>query len=72
MQYLFLPAGGIDAGQAGRLEEATLMQPDADEVGRTVGGGAHQQTAGGDAVVHLQQAKLRTLSNTLVREFYSS
>ena len=68
MQYLFLSAGGIDACQAGRVEEAAVVQPDADEVGRAVGGRADQQAAGGDAMVHLQQDRLHEVTDLSLRD----
>lgn len=63
MQYLFWPAGGVDTGQAGWVKKATLVEPEADEVSRAVGGRAHEQTTGRDAVVHLQQDKVCIISN---------
>ena len=53
-QYLLLPAGGIDAHQAGVSQEAAAVQTQADEVGRAVGGGAHQQAAARDPVIYLR------------------
>ena len=53
MQYLFLSTGGIDAGQAGRVQVPTFMETDTDEVCSTVGGSAHQHTTTGQAVIHL-------------------
>ena len=57
MQYLFLSAGGVDARQTGLVQEATVVQTDADEVGGAVRGGAHQHAATGNEVVHLGGGK---------------
>ena len=58
--YLFLPAGGVDASQAGGVQEAAVMETDADEVGRAVGGRADQDPARGQTVVHLGPDTPRT------------
>lgn len=53
-RYLLLPTGGVDAHQTARVQEAAVVQAQADEVGGRVGGRAHQDTAAGESLVHLR------------------
>lgn len=57
-RYLLRPAGGVDPGQAGGAQEATVVQAQTDEVGGAVGGSAHQDTADGQKVVDLEEGKM--------------
>lgn len=54
-QYLVLPAGCIDSCQTCSIQEAAVMQADADEVGGTVGGSAYEQPTTGHKMVNLEE-----------------
>lgn len=52
-QYRIMPGGGVDPRQTGSIQEAAVMQSDADEVGGAVGGRAYKQATVGHKVVNL-------------------
>lgn len=52
--HLFWPAGGVNTSQTGSVQVSAVVQARADEVSGAVGGGAHQHTTAGDAVMHLR------------------
>lgn len=54
-QYLVMPAGCVDSCQTCSIQEAAVMQADADEVGGTVGGSAYEQPTTGHKVVNLEE-----------------
>lgn len=49
-----MPGGGVDSRQTGSIQEATVMQSDADEVGGAVGGRAYKQATVGHKVENLE------------------
>lgn len=59
IKYLILPTGCIDTGQTRSMQEATVMQTDADEVSSTVGGGTYKYPTTGHKVVNLDVEKIK-------------
>lgn len=55
LQYPIMPGRGIDSRQTGSIQEAAVMQSDADKVGSAVGGCAYKQATVGHKVVNLEQ-----------------
>lgn len=58
---LFLPTGGVDTGQAGSMQKATVMKAYADEVSGTVGRSAHQHPTAGQKVIDLVVERLHRI-----------
>lgn len=55
LQYPVVPGRGVDSRQTGSIQEAAVMQSDADEVGGAVGGCTYKQATVGNKVVNLEQ-----------------
>lgn len=49
-----MPGGGVDSRQASSIQEAAVMQSDADEVSGAVGGCAYKQATVGHKVENLE------------------
>lgn len=58
VRYLVMPTGCIDTGQTCSMQEATVMQPDADEISSTVGRSTYEYPTTRQKVVNLEVERL--------------